>query len=143
MGKSHFKKAIASLEARIAEHQDKIRLELEKESPDYALIRHWHKEVKAFEKEIQQALITIREKLMQTINREIDPQSDTLNRLMLELRDDCQNVTALVNRLMTSGLTNHQKGDLLAELFAATIHLQAHCSEDFQNLILEKLESLD
>ncbi len=30
MGKSHFKKAISSLEARIAEHQEKIRLELEK-----------------------------------------------------------------------------------------------------------------
>ena len=34
MGKSHFKKAISSLESRIAEHQEKIRLELEKEFPD-------------------------------------------------------------------------------------------------------------
>ena len=28
MGKSHFKKAIVSLENRIAEHQEKIKLEL-------------------------------------------------------------------------------------------------------------------
>lgn len=56
MGKSHFKKAISSLEARIAEHQEKIRLELEKEFPDQGLINHWQKEIKAFEKGIEQAL---------------------------------------------------------------------------------------
>lgn len=56
MGKSHFKKAILSLEARIAEHQEKIRLELNKEFPDRGLINHWQKEIKAFEKGIQQAL---------------------------------------------------------------------------------------
>ncbi|MBP0015518.1 MAG: hypothetical protein J7545_00900 [Roseofilum sp. SBFL] len=56
MGKSHFKKAILSLEARIAEHQEKIRLELNKEFPDQGLINHWQKEIKAFEKGIQQAL---------------------------------------------------------------------------------------
>ncbi len=56
MGKSHFKKAISSLEARIAEHQEKIRLELNKEFPDQGLINHWQKEIKAFEKGIQQAL---------------------------------------------------------------------------------------
>ncbi|MBP0010743.1 MULTISPECIES: hypothetical protein [unclassified Roseofilum] len=56
MGKSHFKKAILSLEARIAEHQEKIRLELNKEFPDRGLINPWQKEIKAFEKGIQQAL---------------------------------------------------------------------------------------
>jgi|APLow6443716910_1056828.scaffolds.fasta_scaffold41099_2 hypothetical protein len=56
MGKSHFKKAIASLEERIYEHQEKIRLELKKEFPDLGLIKHWEKEIKAFEKGIQQAL---------------------------------------------------------------------------------------
>ncbi|MEB3191569.1 MAG: hypothetical protein VKL42_14610 [Snowella sp.] len=56
MGKSHFKKAIASLEARIAEHQEKIRLESKKELADQALINHWQKEIRAFEKAIQQAL---------------------------------------------------------------------------------------
>lgn len=56
MGKSHFKKAISSLEDRIAEHQEKIRLELEKDYPDPGLINHWQKEIKAFEKGIEQAL---------------------------------------------------------------------------------------
>ncbi|MBD2627831.1 hypothetical protein H6G56_15365 [Anabaena variabilis FACHB-164] len=56
MGKSHFKKAISSLESRIAEHQDKIKLELEKQFPDTGLINHWEKEIKAFEQGITQAL---------------------------------------------------------------------------------------
>lgn len=56
MGKSHFKKAILSLQCRIREHQEKIRLELEKEYPDQGLIQHWQKEISAFEKGIQQAL---------------------------------------------------------------------------------------
>jgi hypothetical protein len=56
MGKGHFKKAISSLQERIAEHQEKIRLELNKDFPDQGLIHHWEKEIKAFEKGIQQAL---------------------------------------------------------------------------------------
>lgn len=56
MGKSHFKKAILSLRARVEEHRDKIRLELEKDYPDFGLIKHWEKELKAFEKGIEQAL---------------------------------------------------------------------------------------
>lgn len=56
MGNKHFKKAIASLEARVSEHQEKIGLELAKESPDQGLIKHWQKEIKAFEKGIQQAM---------------------------------------------------------------------------------------
>lgn len=56
MGKSQFKKAISSLETPIAEHQTKIRLELNKEFPDQGLIKHWQKEINAFEKGIQQAL---------------------------------------------------------------------------------------
>ncbi|MEH2236057.1 hypothetical protein [Nostoc sp.] len=45
-----------SLNRRIAEHQEKIRLESEKDSPDRGLIRHWETEICAFEKGIQQAL---------------------------------------------------------------------------------------
>ena len=56
MGKSHFKKAISSLQARIAEHQEKIKLELEKELPDQGLINHWQKEIRAFEKGIKRVL---------------------------------------------------------------------------------------
>jgi hypothetical protein len=55
MGKRNHLKAIKSLEARIAEHLDKIRVELQKEIPDSGLIRHWEKEIKAFENGIRQA----------------------------------------------------------------------------------------
>ena len=41
MGNKNHKKAIRSLNRRIAEHQDKIRLELEKDFPDEGLIGHW------------------------------------------------------------------------------------------------------
>lgn len=56
MGKKHHKKAIDSLTQRIAEHQEKIKLELEKDFPDEGLIKHWNKEISAFDKSIQQAL---------------------------------------------------------------------------------------
>ncbi|MEA5500586.1 hypothetical protein VB834_20410 [Limnoraphis robusta Tam1] len=56
MGKQNHRKAIQSLEKRIAEHQEKIRLELLKENPDRGLIKHWEKEIRAFQKGIEQAL---------------------------------------------------------------------------------------
>ncbi len=56
MGKDYFKKAISSLQSRIAEHETKIRLELEKPLPDEGLINHWQKEIKAFQKGIARAL---------------------------------------------------------------------------------------
>jgi peptidoglycan hydrolase CwlO-like protein len=55
MGKKNYRKAIRSLTQRIDEHQEKIRLELEREHPDQGLINHWQKEIHAFEKGIQQA----------------------------------------------------------------------------------------
>ncbi|BAY94422.1 MULTISPECIES: hypothetical protein [unclassified Tolypothrix] len=55
MGKKHHKKAIDSLTQRIIEHREKIRLELGKDFPDEGLIRHWEKEIRAFEKAIEQA----------------------------------------------------------------------------------------
>jgi indole-3-glycerol phosphate synthase len=55
MGKKNHRKTIRSLTERIAEHQQKIRIELEKSSPNYGLIRHWEKEIRAFERGIQQA----------------------------------------------------------------------------------------
>lgn len=55
MGKQHHKKAIHSLMKRIAEHQNKIRLEYEKDFPDEGLIKHWESEIRAFEKGIMQA----------------------------------------------------------------------------------------
>jgi peptidoglycan hydrolase CwlO-like protein len=55
MGKKNHRKAIRSLAQRITEHQEKIRLELEKDHPYQGLITHWEKEIRAFEKGIQQA----------------------------------------------------------------------------------------
>jgi len=55
MGKRHHQKAINSLQARIREHEIKIQLELEKDVPDPGLIKHWRKEIAAFEKGIKQA----------------------------------------------------------------------------------------
>ncbi|MFQ4137673.1 hypothetical protein PGN35_015255 [Nodosilinea sp. PGN35] len=55
MGKRNHLKAIRSLEKRISEHQEKIRLEQQREHPNSGLIYHWEKEIKAFEKGIRQA----------------------------------------------------------------------------------------
>ncbi|NEQ45072.1 MAG: hypothetical protein F6K00_16515 [Leptolyngbya sp. SIOISBB] len=55
MGKRHHQKAINSLQMRIREHEAKIQIELEKDLPDQGLIRHWQKEIAAFEKGMQQA----------------------------------------------------------------------------------------
>ncbi|PSB04641.1 hypothetical protein [Merismopedia glauca] len=55
MGKKHHKKTINSLNNRIIEHQEKIELESQKESPDLDLIEHWRKEISAFQKGIEQA----------------------------------------------------------------------------------------
>jgi hypothetical protein len=55
MGKRNHLKTIRSLQNRIDEHQEKIRLEKLRELPNLGLIRHWEKEIRAFEKGIQQA----------------------------------------------------------------------------------------
>ncbi|MGK7889635.1 MAG: hypothetical protein AB4042_09900 [Leptolyngbyaceae cyanobacterium] len=55
MGKKNHKKAIRSLQNRIDEHQEKIRIESEREIPDEGLIHHWEMEIRAFEKGIEQA----------------------------------------------------------------------------------------
>lgn len=39
---------IESLEAQIRLHLDKIAAELDKESPDHGLIRHWNKEIQTW-----------------------------------------------------------------------------------------------
>ncbi len=56
MGNKNHRKSIRSLNQRIDEHQEKIKLEYEKDYPNQGLIRHWENEIKAFEKGIQQAL---------------------------------------------------------------------------------------
>lgn len=79
---------------------------------------------------------------MQLITRKINTQNSTLNRLIIELQEECQNVLSLVNQLQLSELNNSQTGEILSELLVSTIHLQSHCDEDLQNLISDELEVL-
>ncbi len=80
---------------------------------------------------------------MQLITRKISTQNSTLNRLIIELQEECQNVLSLVNQLQLSELSDRQKGEILSELLVSTIHLHSHCDEDLQNLISDEIESLD
>jgi len=48
MGNRSFKKRIASLEIRIAEHFQKINAELASVNPNVGLIKHWEAEINAF-----------------------------------------------------------------------------------------------
>jgi hypothetical protein len=80
---------------------------------------------------------------MQLITRKINTQNSTLNRLIIELQEECQNVLSLVNQLQLSELSDRQKGEILSELLVSTVHLYSHCDEDLQNLISDELEVLD
>ncbi|MEI6430396.1 MAG: hypothetical protein WCO45_18730 [Pseudanabaena sp. ELA607] len=55
MGKKNHEKSINSLKQRVIEHQQKIDIELLKDYPDLGLIRHWQKEIRAFEIGIDKA----------------------------------------------------------------------------------------
>jgi peptidoglycan hydrolase CwlO-like protein len=55
MGKKNHEKSISSLQQRIVEHQQKIDAERQKDYPDTGLIRHWQKEIRAFELGIEKA----------------------------------------------------------------------------------------
>ena len=72
----------------------------------------------------------------------ISSENSTLNQLLMELQEECQNVISLVNQLQLSELSDRQKGKILSELLVASIHLHSHCDEDWQNLISDKLETL-
>ena len=66
----------------------------------------------------------------------------TLNTLIAELGVECQRVIMLVHQLQLSNISDRQKVDVLAELNASIIHLQAHCDDDLQELIADELESI-
>ncbi|WPF89574.1 hypothetical protein WEU38_04685 [Cyanobacterium aponinum AL20118] len=80
---------------------------------------------------------------MQLTEKKINIKNHTLNHLIIELKEECQTVISLINQLELSNLTNNQKGDILAELLASTIHLNSHCDKDLQELISDELESVD
>jgi len=55
MSKRGFRKQIKSLELRIEEHENKIRMEKEKTQPDDRIIHHWRAEVETFRKSLRKA----------------------------------------------------------------------------------------
>jgi hypothetical protein len=79
---------------------------------------------------------------MQISERRLPITNPTLNTLITELGEECQQVLALISQLQLPGLTNNQQVEILAELLASSIHLHIHCDEDFQELISEEMENL-
>lgn len=79
---------------------------------------------------------------MQVKHKEISPKNPTLNQLIAELGEECQNVLTLVNQFQLSKLSDEQKAEILSELLAASIHLHTHCDQDFQSLISNEIEDL-
>lgn len=59
MAKRRLRKKIESLEARIKEHEDKIKAEKSRSQPDEGLIAHWEREVRSF----RNAILRARKKL--------------------------------------------------------------------------------
>jgi hypothetical protein len=55
VGKRRYRRKKASLEARVQEHRDKIAHERQKPTPDAGLIRHWEREIVAFQDGIEKA----------------------------------------------------------------------------------------
>jgi HPt (histidine-containing phosphotransfer) domain-containing protein len=79
---------------------------------------------------------------MKLANQKISSDNSTINQLLMEFQEECQNVISLVNQLQLSELSDRQKGKILSELLVASIHLHSHCDEDWQNLISDELENL-
>lgn len=79
---------------------------------------------------------------MQLTTRKINVNNSTLNTLLKELQEECQNVFSLINQLELSNLSNSQKGEILSDLLVSSIHLHTHCDPDFQELISDELETL-
>jgi hypothetical protein len=55
MGKRRYRRKKASLEARIEEHRETIVRKRQKATPDAGLIRHWEREIAAFQEGMQSA----------------------------------------------------------------------------------------
>ncbi len=79
---------------------------------------------------------------MQISTRPIPINNTTLSTLIGELGAECQNVTALIHQLQLPHLSARQQSEILAELLAATIHLNTHCGDDFQARIASEMENL-
>ena len=79
---------------------------------------------------------------MQLTDKKINIKNSTLNTLITELEEECQNVISLINQLQLSDLSDSQKGEILANLLVSSIHLHSRCDEDWQNLISNELGTL-
>jgi hypothetical protein len=79
---------------------------------------------------------------MQIRDRSLPVASPTLSTLITELGSECENVTALIYQLQSPHLSARQQAEILAELLAATIHLNVHCGDEFQTLIAQEMETL-
>ena len=79
---------------------------------------------------------------MQLAEKKINTENETLNTLLLELKEECQNVLSLIHQLQLSDLSDRQRGEILSELLAASIHLNSHCDEEWQDLISDELQDL-
>jgi len=79
---------------------------------------------------------------MQVSTHSIPFNNTTLSILIGELGAECQNVTALIHQLQLPHLSARQQSEILAELLAAAIHLNAHCGDDFQARIASEMENL-
>ena len=63
MGKRRYRRKKARLEARIEAHREKIAREQRSAAPDLGLIRHWEREIAAFQAGIEQAQKRLGEKV--------------------------------------------------------------------------------
>lgn len=79
---------------------------------------------------------------MQIAEKKINTQNETLNTLLLELKEECQNVLSLIHQLQLSDLSDRQQGEILSELLVSSIHLNSHCDEEWQDLISDELQDL-
>lgn len=65
----------------------------------------------------------------------------TLSTLLAELGEECEKVLFLLTQLKLAGLTDDQKGDILAELTGSVVHLHIH-TDQLPELIEDEILSL-
>lgn len=58
--------------------------------------------------------------------RESHPTPSTAAVLLRELREECENVAALIRRLEKGRLSEAERDEILGELSAAVLHLHTH-----------------
>ncbi len=68
--------------------------------------------------------------------KDVGMPSRTAQVLLRELREECENVVALVRRVEDPGLSRGERDDLLGEISAAVVHLHAH-TDGLDELICE------